>query len=122
MMRSIRWLTDISLADTGSVGGKGANLGELTSAELPVPPGFVVTAEAYLAALDVAGVRRRIRELRSNLEVDDAESLAGTAGDCSAAIHEAGIPSALAEEITRAYRQLGDGVRVAVRSSATNED
>jgi hypothetical protein len=34
----------------GSVGGKGANLGELTAGGLPVPPGFVITGEAYLDA------------------------------------------------------------------------
>jgi pyruvate,water dikinase len=122
MMKAIRWLTDISLDDTGSVGGKGANLGELISAELPVPRGYVVTAEAYLAALDVAGVRRQIVDLLSNLNADDEKSLAETSRACAIAIHEAGIPSALAEEITAAYRQLGDDVRVAVRSSATNED
>ena len=47
--------------DAAIAGGKGANLGELTNAGFPVPPGFVVTAGAYLAALDQAGIRERIR-------------------------------------------------------------
>ena len=38
----IRWFRDLTLADSPSVGGKGANLGEMTRAGLPVPPGFVV--------------------------------------------------------------------------------
>ena len=46
-MEAIRWFGEIGLADVGLVGGKGANLGELTTAGLPVPPGFVVTAAAY---------------------------------------------------------------------------
>ena len=50
-MQTIRWFEDISLRDTDSVGGKGANLGELTAGGLPVPPGFVVTGEAYLDAI-----------------------------------------------------------------------
>ena len=59
-MQAIRWFEDIRLGDTGSVGGKGANLGELTAGGLPVPPGFVVTGEAYLDALARAGVRERL--------------------------------------------------------------
>jgi pyruvate,water dikinase len=47
-MEAIRWFSEISLADVALVGGKGANLGELTAAGLPVPRGFVVTAAAYL--------------------------------------------------------------------------
>src|SRR5690606_22648614 len=55
--RFVAWFEDVDRADVERVGGKGANLGELTRAGFPVPPGFVVTAEAYLHALDVAGVR-----------------------------------------------------------------
>ena len=46
-MEAIRWFSEIGLTDVALVGGKGANLGELTAAGLPVPPGFVVTAAAY---------------------------------------------------------------------------
>lgn len=47
-MEFVRWFKEIRLTDTALVGGKGANLGELTVAGLPVPPGFVVTSEACL--------------------------------------------------------------------------
>jgi pyruvate, water dikinase len=50
-VEAIRWFEETSLTDVGLVGGKGANLGELTTAGLPVPPGFVVTAAAYLEAV-----------------------------------------------------------------------
>ena len=46
-MRNIVWFREVDKDDIGLVGGKGANLGELTRAGLPVPPGFIVTAEAY---------------------------------------------------------------------------
>ena len=49
--------------DTPVAGGKGANLGEMTAAGLPVPPGFVVTGQAYLHALDVAGCRQRLLDI-----------------------------------------------------------
>ncbi len=45
--RFIRWFEELGKEDVPLVGGKGANLGELTNAGIPVPPGFCVTAEAY---------------------------------------------------------------------------
>ena len=47
-MTLVSWFEDVAKGDNVTVGGKGANLGELAGAGLPVPPGFVVTAEAYL--------------------------------------------------------------------------
>ncbi len=44
-MSAVAWFEDLSLADVARAGGKGANLGELTRAGLPVPPGFVVGAD-----------------------------------------------------------------------------
>ena len=58
-MDIIRWFEELSLADVDEAGGKGANLGELTGAGFPVPPGFVVTSSAYLAAIEESGVRRQ---------------------------------------------------------------
>ena len=56
-MVAIRWFEEIGLTDVALVGGKGANLGELTAAGQPVPPGFVVTADAYLDAVSESGAR-----------------------------------------------------------------
>ena len=61
-MDGIRWFDKISKRDVALAGGKGANLGELTRAGLPVPPGFVVTASAYLEAVELAGVRADLRD------------------------------------------------------------
>ena len=60
VVKEIRWFEDIRLRDTDLVGGKGANLGELTAGGLPVPPGFVITGEAYLRAIGRAGARERL--------------------------------------------------------------
>ena len=49
---SVRSFADLGMTDTPTVGGKGANLGEMTRAGLPVPPGFVVTADAYLRTIE----------------------------------------------------------------------
>ncbi len=51
-METIRWFDELLLADVDAVGGKGANLGELTQAGFPVPNGFVVTSGAYLDSIE----------------------------------------------------------------------
>src|SRR6478672_8641954 len=117
----IVWFADVSLADVPHVGGKGANLGELTRAGLPVPPGFVVTAEAYLEAMDAAGVRARLLERSSSVDVDDPEALAEAAAELRELVQSAGLPAPLYERLLAAYAGLGRPP-VAVRSSATAED
>ncbi len=121
-MNAILWFNEIGLRDVAQAGGKGANLGELTSAGLPVPPGFVISADAYLDALDRTGARARIRELLRSGDTDSAESLRATATECQAVIRKTPIPEELAAAITDAYRALGNDVMVAVRSSGTSED
>jgi pyruvate, water dikinase len=90
-------------------GGKGASLARMASLGLPVPPGFVVPADALAAALG-----ERAHELAS-LSADDAER-------AQRLVQEAGMEPELREEVTAAYRELGDDVPVAVRSSACAED
>jgi pyruvate,water dikinase len=120
----IRWFEDITKRDVAVAGGKGANLGELTRAGLPVPPGFVVTAPAYLEAADLAGVRSDLRERAANADRDsvDEASLESVASDLRELVRKAGIPDALRQDVIDAYHRLGAGTSVAVRSSATAED
>ena len=116
-------LTDVDRSDVDLSGGKGANLGELIRAGLRVPPGFVVTAPAYLAALDRAGVRDRIGDLAAAADVDDVTALATSAAQIRDLIHSVPIPDDLAERIVGAYAAVGGPTQpVAVRSSATAED
>jgi pyruvate,water dikinase len=112
--RHVAWFRELGIGDVDVAGGKGANLGELTVAGLPVPDGFVVTASAYLEAMDRAGVRDRLAA------TDDLDTL--RAAELQGLVHAAGVPADLRSEIVAAYRQLGDDVFVAVRSSATGED
>ena len=118
---SIVWFDQVGRDATPLVGGKGANLGELTQAQIPVPPGFVVTTSAYRAFLLDTGLDRRIAELVEGLNVEDDDALQDTACQVRAAIEEAPMPAALRAQIEAAYRELGEGP-VAVRSSATAED
>ncbi len=111
-------LAEISKDDVETAGGKGANLGELVRAGMAVPPGFVITAPAYLWALEQAGVRDRLRELSTAAEGD----VAARAAEMRSLVRDVAIPEDLRSQILAGYRELGDGVFVAVRSSATSED
>ena len=121
-MRSIMWFEDIRLADAGSVGGKGANLGELTAGGLPVPPGFVITGDAYLAATEKAGCRKRLAAIVDEARTAAPDALDGLAREAQELLRAVRIPDDLATDITNAYERLGAHTRVAVRSSGIGED
>ncbi|MGK2950540.1 MAG: phosphoenolpyruvate synthase [Acidimicrobiales bacterium] len=124
MSGSIAWFEELGKGDTATVGGKGANLGELAAAGLPVPPGFVVTADGYRAAMDAGGVREELRSLfdEAREHAEDPAALSEAADRLRRLVTKAGVPSALAAEVTAAYERLGPDAAVAVRSSATAED
>ncbi|MEI2654647.1 MAG: PEP/pyruvate-binding domain-containing protein, partial [Microthrixaceae bacterium] len=109
--------------DVARAGGKGANLGELTAAGLPVPDGFVVTADAYRSAMERAGVRDELRRAAAAVFAGEVADLAATVERLRATVRSAGIPADLAALVDSAYRDLaGDEGAVVVRSSATSED
>jgi pyruvate,water dikinase len=119
---SVVGLDQIGVDDVALAGGKGANLGELTAAKLPVPEGFVITAPAYLAAMDAGGVRQALVERAAAARVDDPDALAAAAGELQGLVRRAGVPDVLAAQVLAAYHALGPDQPVAVRSSATAED
>jgi pyruvate,water dikinase len=117
----VAWFENLSRGDVPRAGGKGANLGELARAGFPVPPGFVVTAAAYLEAMERGGVRAELLE-KAAAEVGSPESLARVAAELQGLVRAAGLPADVAAAIRAAYAAFGDDPRVAVRSSATAED
>jgi pyruvate, water dikinase len=120
---SVRPFSELSRQDVAYAGGKGANLGELTGAGLPVPPGFVVGAPAYAAFCEGGGLRERIEQRLADLDVDDTAALEEAAADVREMVEAEPIPDRLSDEIQAAYRDLADDdAPVAVRSSATAED
>jgi pyruvate, water dikinase len=110
--------------DVDFAGGKGANLGELTAAGLPVPPGFVIGAPAYAAFCEESGLRARIAERLADLDVEDTAALARASRRVREEVEGEAIPDRLESHIRDAYADLAGGVDlpVAVRSSATAED
>jgi len=120
-LKSVVWFSEVGRDDLGVVGGKGANLGELTRAGIPVPPGFVVTADTYERFIDQNGLAPVIKKALFGLDVHDSKQLNERAALIRGYIMKATMPSGVAHEICSAYRELGEGA-VAVRSSATAED
>ncbi|HUN78568.1 MAG TPA: phosphoenolpyruvate synthase [Solirubrobacteraceae bacterium] len=119
----IRPFSELSSADVPYAGGKGANLGELTRAGLPVPQGFVVGAPAYARFCEQTRVRERLQEILGTVDVEDGAALEAAADAARQAVADAPMPTALSEAIISAYTALaGAEEPVAVRSSATAED
>ncbi|WP_159902386.1 pyruvate, water dikinase [Salinirussus salinus] len=118
---AVLWLDDIRGDDLGAVGGKAASLGELTAADLPVPPAFVVTADTYRSFIEETGIDGELFEA-VDVDTDDSKALAEAAEHASELIRETPIPESIREEVMAAYEEIGDDAPVAVRSSATAED
>ncbi len=130
MTRYIRFLDEVDAKDLLLVGGKGANLGELTRAGLPVPPGFCLTAHAYRDFIASAGLQAPIADILSGPGMDDPPGLEQPAATIRQLIASQPMPPEMAHQILAAYRRLAQllgksdpsSLPVAVRSSATAED
>ena len=117
-------------AGVGAVGGKGASLGELARAGVAVPPGFVVTVEAFAAAMAAIDPSGALRTEVEALPAADLAGIAATAARFRALVVSVPLPEEVAAAIEAGYAALGgtpdvgtaDAPDVAVRSSATVED
>lgn len=112
---------EIKKEDVLIVGGKGANLGEMTSAKINVPSGFVITADAYRDFLKVNAIDSLI-ENGIKKSADDEKILLNEAEHFRGKIKSGKFPEQLENAIREKYFNLGNNTRVAVRSSATAED
>jgi pyruvate,water dikinase len=117
----ILWFDSLGKDDVAVAGGKGANLGELLRAGIPVPPGFVVTAGCYRRFLETPGLRDGIAAALQGLDHRDHAALQLAARDAKARIEAAPLPDDVVAAVREAYARLG-AEAVAVRSSATAED
>jgi len=124
MPNSILWFSQIDKNDTNSVGGKAANLGELTRAGLPVPNGFTVTAGAYFNFIEASNLKEKIKFLLGKVDINNSNLLNETSSLIKKSIEASKLPESLAKEIIISYKKLSkdSSALVAVRSSATAED
>jgi pyruvate, water dikinase len=141
--KHVRWFSEIGKEDTGTVGGKGANLGEMFNSGFPVPPGFVIIADAYKLFLEETRLDKEIYSILNVLDVEKTQELEEAAKRVHDMIVNAKMPEEIEEEIIENYDSLNvdnsildragsDALAilkraqepkfVAVRSSATSED
>src|SRR5215207_4116083 len=117
-------LDEVGKDDIALAGGKGANLGELSRAGLPVPPGLVVTTRAYDAFVEVSDIKGEVVALASVPQAEDPARFEEVSERIRALFSGGRVPKEIADEIRAAYEEMNEDAEtaVAVRSSATAED
>ncbi len=145
--KSIVWFEEVGKDDVGLVGGKGANLGEMTNADLPIPYGFIVTSNAYFEFIKGANLADKIKQILSIVNYYNPTEIEQASDHIGDLIMKSEMPKALANEIIEHYEDLNEKEKeylekkssaldhtlakikglyeeplVAVRSSATAED
>ncbi len=123
----ILWFRECSSESLPMVGGKNASLGEMTKAGFQVPPGFAITTDAYDDFLSNGGIKEKIRQALSRLDVQDVASIENASKTLRRLIESVPIPERIVEAIDSAYQNLAreckvTDIPVAIRSSATAED
>jgi len=122
------WLENVRKDDIHIVGGKCANLGELTAKGVTVPPGFAVTADAFRRFLEETKIGEVIQKTLTSADGPrDPKQYEEASQAIRKIIESAPMPLDIANEVRSAYRDLerktsNPQVKVAVRSSATSED
>ncbi len=126
-MKHVEFFEELNKEDVAIAGGKGANLGELTQAGIPVPPGFVITSRTYDQFMKETGIFDEIMDILDATDVNNNTELQKAAKDIKKIINETEIPDEIKIIIIESYNALchrigKDDAFVAVRSSATAED
>lgn len=125
MLKNVVWFSETGKEDIALVGGKGANLGEMTKAGFPVPNGFIVTSRAYYSFLKDNNLEQKIKHLLNTLNFENPHSLKQVSALIKKEIVDGKFSPELKIEIYNSYKKLGGLLSdplVAVRSSATAED
>lgn len=137
----IRWFSELNKNSGKIAGGKGANLSEIYNMEIAVPPGFVVTAQAYDYFIEQAKIDEKIKNILSRIDYENTKQLDNSTLEIRDLILKSKFPKEMEEEVIEAYENLDVGefdikkgmaldilktskepIFVAVRSSATTED
>ena len=126
----ILWFDQVGIKDIPLVGGKNASLGEmmqqLTPKGINIPNGFATTAYTYRYFIETAGLEAQLRQLFTDLDVEDVKNLQQRGKKARALIMNTPFPVELERAIAISYETLcylyGENIDVAVRSSATAED
>ena len=143
MVKNIVWFSELKNTDVGIAGGKGASLGEMYNIQLPIPPGFVVTAQAFKKFLDYTGLGKQIFSILRPLKADETEKIHDASEKIQEMVMDVKMPEEIKKDILESYEAMNvhvdvykalsktalsfvkagrDQPFVAVRSSATAED
>lgn len=120
-MNLIREFKDISKNDAATAGGKGASLGEMTQAGIPVPPGFVILADSFEQFLRETDLNVEIDSILEGVKHEEMHTVENASEKIQSLILGAKMPDDIASEVKKYFTELG-AQYVAVRSSATAED
>ncbi len=139
----VKWFSEVNNKDVQTVGGKGASLGEMYNSKFPVPPGFVITAQAFDFFITKSGIKDDIKKIMESIDLEDTGDLHEASKKIRSLIESKEIPEELEKEILESYNILSsedideigvsqdalnilknsqEPVFVSVRSSATTED
>ena len=120
-MNFTRNFNQISKSDTVIAGGKGASLGEMTKAGIPVPTGFVILSSAFEKFLESADLNVEIDSILHAVNHKKMHTVENASEKIKDLILKAKMPKSISEEIKKEFKNLKSKF-VAIRSSATAED
>ena len=137
----VKWFSELNKSSGSVAGGKGANLAEIYNMKISVPPGFVVTAQAYDYFIEKAGIKEEIKKILAEIDYENTKQLDDSSKKIKDLIIKAEFPKPMEEDILEAYEYLdtknvsnskgnvlevlkssSEPIFVAIRSSATTED
>lgn len=118
----IRSFNNIRAADLPLVGGKGANLGEMTHAGFPIPSGFCVTTVAFAQFIAACPEADTLYSMLDGVVASDLDTARRVGQQVRDTLLDVPMPPAVATAIDKAWHALGAEHAYAVRSSATAED
>src|SRR3989338_7602922 len=121
MSMYIRPFAKLSSKNVSFAGGKGASLGEMTQAGIPVPAGFVIGSEAFEKFLKDTDLHVEISAALDSVDHRKMHTVEQASEVIEALIMGANMPKDIATDIQQSFKKLGAKF-VAVRSSATAED
>ena len=120
-MELVRNFKKLNKGDAGLAGGKGASLGEMTNAGIPVPPGFVVLSESFEQFIRETDLIQEIDAILGKVNHKEIHTVEAASEKIRELILNVEMPKDISDEINKSFRELNTKY-VAVRSSATAED
>ncbi len=120
-MQFVKNLASVGKLDVNTAGGKGASLGEMAQAGIPVPDGFVILCNAFEGFIKENNLGIEIEGILQKVKHDDIDTVENASKQIKRLILNAQIPKNIVEEVDKNFERLG-AKYVAVRSSASLED